>query len=415
MHKLLTDGDTHSAYATWNRQRGGTNSADSNHAWAITRAIAADAARNGWTRSAFTHTLLNGPHKAGAHARQIQHRHGYDRAHAWLARAWDGAQQHVNSTDRIATRLDFHASLAHLRARIERTPWKGIAGKTDLRNLIARLAICEQAGSWDHTVSERDLAERMGCSQQTARTSNRRLKEAKLLRQLDQGTATDAARWMLISPSGEGQSHGLATHGPPSLRPLAGGSSVRQDSTDADIDSRAAARLMAQDAFAHFGLGGSGLAITAALAENDGQTVQQIQGAASVSRPTVYRQLKKLAGLGLVVHVGELYHLSEHALEGVGEASADCPGPVESWEDAAFRLGTHGMGERRRKRHEAQREHWERERARLAERRRTGSPEPDPRRVDVRYVNAGGEAVDPVTGEVIAGLLRGADGGWILV
>src|SRR5690606_35055799 len=166
--------------ATGNLQRGGKNTATSDHAWAMTRAVAADAARVGWSRSAFLQVMLDGPYKAGQHARSLQHRRGYDKAAAWLQRAWDGAQQ-------------------SFRSRIERTPWKGVAGKTDLRNLIARMEICARAGSWDHTVSERDLAERMGCSRTTAHNSNRRLLHAKMLRQLDNGSPTEGARWMLIS------------------------------------------------------------------------------------------------------------------------------------------------------------------------------------------------------------------------
>ncbi|MFD0427664.1 hypothetical protein ACFQ60_03965 [Streptomyces zhihengii] len=76
---------------------------------------------------------------------------------------------------------------------------EGLAGKTDLRNLIARMDICTRSGGWDHTVSERELAERMGCSRTTARSSNQRLLTARLLRRIDRGSATEGARWMLIS------------------------------------------------------------------------------------------------------------------------------------------------------------------------------------------------------------------------
>ncbi|MEU1466183.1 hypothetical protein ABZ467_37320 [Streptomyces sp. NPDC005727] len=211
MHKLLLLGDQDAAYATGNLQRGGKNTAASDHAWATTRAVAADAVRAGWDRSSFVHVMLAGPYKAGQHARTLQHRRGYDTAAAWLQRAWDGAQHYVRSTDPITTRQDFHAALAAFRSRIECTPWNGIAGKTDLRNLIARMDICSQAGSWDHTVSERDLAERMGCSRTTAHNSNQRLLAAKMLRQLDNGSPTEGARWMLISRLPSTTSHHWST------------------------------------------------------------------------------------------------------------------------------------------------------------------------------------------------------------
>src|SRR5690606_18240332 len=71
MHKLLVLGDQDAAYATGNLQRGGKNTATSDHAWAMTRAVAADAARVGWSRSAFLQVMLDGPYKAGQHARSL--------------------------------------------------------------------------------------------------------------------------------------------------------------------------------------------------------------------------------------------------------------------------------------------------------------------------------------------------------
>ncbi|MFF8731778.1 helix-turn-helix domain-containing protein [Streptomyces sp. NPDC015171] len=415
MHKLLVLGDRDAAYAAGNLQRGGKNTAASDHAWAMTRALAADAVRAGWSLPSFLQVMLDGPYKAGQHARTLQHRHGYDKAAAWLRRAWDGAQQYVRSTDPISTRQDFHAALAALRARIECTPWKGVAGKTDMRNLIARMEICARAGSWDHAVSERDLAERMGCSRTTAHNSNQRLLQGKFLRRLDSGSPTDGARWMLISRPPSTASHHWATPEGPEAGGAMSGPGVRQPGTSADIDSRTAAQLMHLDAFAHHGLGGSGLTVLAALAERDGQSRAEIQASASVSRATAYRQLEKLKTLGLVHHEGELYHLSPTALEGIGTPTQDCDNPVAGWPETAKRLGTAGTGQRRRRRHEAQRSHWRREQVRLAERRRAPqqAPLPHPAVAPARYVRADGCAIDPTTGEVVIGLYVASDGRWI--
>ncbi|MFF8431133.1 helix-turn-helix domain-containing protein [Streptomyces sp. NPDC016566] len=415
MHKLLVLGDQDNAYATGNRQRGGKNSAASDHAWSMTRALAADAVRVGWRRASFLQVLLDGPYKAGEHARMLQHRRGYDKAASWLQRAWDGAQQYVQSTEPITTRQDFHAALAAFRSRIERTPWKGTAGKTDLRNLIARMEICAQAGRWDHTVSERDLAERMGCSRTTVHNSNQRLLQAKLLRQLDNGSPTEGARWMLISPLSRITSHLWPTPKGPKAGGAMSGPVMRQTDTNADIDSRAAAHVMHLDAFAHHGLAGSGLAILAALAQRDGQTVAELQGTASMSRPTAYRQLGKLKGLGLVRHKGELFHLSPNALSGIGTQTPTCPEPVAGWTEAAEHLGTAGTGARRRQHHEAQRKRWRLEQVRLAERRRTArrAPVPHPAVAQPEYVRSDGQIIDPATGEVIAGLYVASDGRWV--
>ncbi|WP_225636719.1 helix-turn-helix domain-containing protein [Streptomyces solaniscabiei] len=415
MHKLLVQGDQEEAYATGNLQRGGKNTASSDHAWAVTRALAADAVRAGWSRSAFLQVLLDGPYKAGHHARALQHRRGYDKAAAWLQRAWDGAQEYVQSTDPIATRQDFHAALAAFRSRIECTPWRGIAGKTDLRNLIARMDICTRAGHWDHTVSERDLAERMGCSRTTARSSNQRLVHAKFLRPLDHGSPTEGARWMLISRLPSTTSQHWSTPEGPKAGGAMSGPGVRQIDTGADIDSKTAGRLMHLDAFAHHGLGGSGLAVLAALAERDGQSLTELRATASISRPTAYRQLRKLKALGLIRHEGELYHLSPSGLEGFGSQTADCANAVAGWRDTAERLGTAGAGQRRRRHHDAQRIHWRHEQVRLAERRKAArqAPQPHPAVAQPQYVRADGCAVDPATGEVITGLYVASDGRWV--
>jgi len=413
MHKLLVAGDSNAAYATGNRQRGGKNTASADHAWAITRAIAADAVRGGWNRASFLQVMLDGPYKAGNHARILQHRRGYDRAAAWLHRAWDGAKAHVESTDPITSRQDFHAALANLRARIERTPWKGVAGKTDLRNLIARMEICEKAGGWDHTVSERDLAERMGCSRTTAHNSTLRLLKTKLLRRIDYGSPTEGARWMLISHLPYLPSQQWSTPQGPQAGGAMSGPVVRQPGQEPDINSRAAAQMMHQDAFSHRGLGGSGLALLAALAERDAQSVAELQSSATISRSTAYRQLGKLKSLGLVAQSGELYHLSPGAVGGIGVQSDECANPISEWSEAALCLGTFGVGERRRERHEAQRVHWQQQQARLAERRRTAIARPHPAVAQARYIRSDGRAINPATGEVIDDLYVASDGRWV--
>ncbi|MEU9056540.1 helix-turn-helix domain-containing protein [Streptomyces sp. NPDC048384] len=415
MHKLLLLGDQDAAYASGNFQRGGKNTATSDHAWAMTRAVAAGAARVGWSRAAFVQVMLDGPYKAGQHARTLQHRRGYDKASAWLQRAWDGAQHYVLSTDPISTRQDFHAALAAFRSRIECTPWKGIAGKTDLRNLTARIAICSQAGRWDHTVSERDLAERMGCSRTTAHNSNQRLLNTKLLRQLDKGSPTDGARWMLISRLPSKTSHHWSTPKGPEAGGVMSGPDVRQPDAGADINSRTVGHLMHLDAFAHHGLGGSGLAVLAALAEQDGQSITELRASASISRATAYRQLGKLKSLGLVRHEEELYHLTPAALEGIGTETPDCASPVTGWSETAERLGAAGAGERRRRNHEAQRSKWRHGQVRLAERRRAARqcPVSHPALADPQCLGADGCVVDHTTGEVIEDLYVATDGRWI--
>jgi hypothetical protein len=147
---------------------------------------------------------------------------------------------------------------------------------------------------------------------------------------------------------------------------------VRQ--TDANLDSRTANRLMPLDAFAHHGLGSSGLAILASLADENGQSLPELQARASISRPTAYRQLRKLKNLGLVRHEGELYHLTPTALEGTGTPTQHCPDPVAGWTETAERLNTDGTAQRRRRHHETQRTHWRLTQTHLTKNRGTQQP-----------------------------------------
>ncbi|QKW27281.1 hypothetical protein HUT11_14990 [Streptomyces seoulensis] len=92
IHRLLIEGDTDGTYARWSRQRGGKDSAAADHAWTVTRAVAAAAARAGWSRTDFIRVMLDGPYKAGAHARLMERRRERARAAKWLSRAWEGAR-----------------------------------------------------------------------------------------------------------------------------------------------------------------------------------------------------------------------------------------------------------------------------------------------------------------------------------
>ncbi|MFD8340308.1 helix-turn-helix domain-containing protein [Streptomyces solisilvae] len=344
--------------------------------------------------------MLDTGYKAGQHALRMMRLRDRETAVKWLHRAYDGAAAHISQTDPIDDRRDFHASLATLRARVEITPWPGIRGKTDLKNLLARINICEQRGDWDHTVSERDLAERIGCSRAAVIRSNSRLVAANRLRQMDSGTSTKAARWMLILAVLPTLSHHETT--PQGLK--AGGALsglvVRQPDKEPNIDSHTAARLMPKDAFAHFGLSGSGLAIVAALAERNDQTAAELVGTASVSRATAFRQLTKLVGLGLVEKTDAVYHLVPTAVEGAGQPTHECTDPVQNWNEAAERLGTAGTARRRRERHNDERKHWEKTRERLAQRRRPATLIPNPRRAPQGCVLPNGAVVDPRTGEI---------------
>lgn len=140
--------------------------------------------------------------------------------------------------------------------------------------------------------------------------------------------------------------------------------------SDADLDTHTAARLMPLDAFAHRGLSGSGLAILAALAEHDGQTLAELQNTASISRATAYRQRTTLTHLGLIHHKGELLHLAPTALNGTGQPGPHCHHPTTGWTDVAQRLAVHGVSERRRQHHHTERARWHNTQLQLTNRRK---------------------------------------------
>lgn len=406
MLRVLVEGDVDQRYNTWSLQRGGS---DSEHGHAVTYALVCWAVRVGADYPAFRDLLMEHPGHGADHVRRFLGRKGWARTDQYLRRLWWARQQQIAGSDGIASRQDAHADLAALRSKVETAAWRGTAGKTDLKNLIFRLGICDVVGGREHTLSERHLAEGIGCSQKAARRSNSRLKTAGLLWQVDHGSTTEGASWYLLT--------GTDSHNDPTPQvPKAGGdlSEVTVRNTrSADLDSRAAAQVMAADAFAHLGLGGSGLAVLAALAADDGQTVADLQGSASVSQATAYRRVAQLTEMGLVIREGELYRLTEQALDGIGEESGDCTDPVIGWEDTAQRLGTAGTGERRRARHEAQRRRRDEQIAAAQEKRRTATREVHPALVPTEFVAADGQLIDPETGEVIDGWSVDTEGRWI--
>ena len=123
-----------------------------------------------------------------------------------------------------------------------------------------------------------------------------------------------------------------------------------------DVDSRVIGRLMANDAFAHQGLGSSALMVIGALHANPGQSAAELVASSSVSRATVYRTLEQLHGHGLVQRDGSVWTLTPRALEGIGVPAAQAvtqPGP--GWDGLASAYGTTGIALARKAFHAAER------------------------------------------------------------
>ncbi|MEU6290343.1 winged helix-turn-helix transcriptional regulator [Streptomyces sp. NPDC046988] len=246
------------------------------------------------------------------------------------------ARDFVASSSPIQSRPDAGIALAEHRTYVENLPRWGRSYPTDIKNLLARLSIAEQAGGFEHTLSVRQLAELMGSADSTAQLSNKRLQERGLLRQLDHGNESDSATWLLTRPlhvedTATRSEVGTVTAPPP-----------RQ--MGRVPDSLVFAAIMAHDAFHYFAHGVTGARILAALDVTEGASVSELAQGCGHHPTTVRRRLRALEEDGLVVELEGLYYLSD--LE-ISHRRMDA---------AAERAGTSGRAELRRSRHQQQRE-----------------------------------------------------------
>ncbi|MET7978044.1 transcriptional regulator [Streptomyces mirabilis] len=349
------------------------------HGHRVTAAIACHVARAGGTAEQLTRLLLHPEHEGGRHARHIALRSGQARALDYIRRVWASASAIVGSTGALESHHHAHEVLAALRDRMETTPWRGERGRTALRVLRAHLNFAEIAGGPLHHASERQTAEEAGISRTTLRiVYDTVLKPCGWLRRLWAGHGREGSTWYLDSGSAHRpgipapQSRFRTTQCPPD--PALEEWPTPETATTADIDSTVIARLMGHDAFAHHGLGSSALVIIGALHIRPAQTVGELVGRASVSRATVYRTLRRLAGHGLVHHRGETWALAPRALEGLGNSLLDAvtgldARPAQGWDEVARRHGTTGVAARRRAQHAAERAAYREALERLAEHR----------------------------------------------
>ncbi|QMU73683.1 MarR family transcriptional regulator [Streptacidiphilus sp. P02-A3a] len=113
---------------------------------------------------------------------------------------------------------------------------------------------------------------------------------------------------------------------------------------------------MANDAFAHQGLGSSALMVIGALHANPGQSAAELVASSSVSRATVYRTLERLHGHGLVQRDGSVWTLTPRALESIRvPAEQAVTEPGLGWDGLAAAYGTTGAAEARKVFHAAER------------------------------------------------------------
>jgi hypothetical protein len=469
---LILLGDLTGRYATGSYTRRNSSGAlalredrqgMADHGHRITAAIACHVARVGGTADQLTRLLLHPDHEGGRHTQIIELRSGQARARAYIERVWSSANAEVAATIAVGSRHGAHEDLVVLRERIETTPWRGERGRTALRVLRAHLNFAETAGGRLHAASERQAAEEAGISRQTLRNAYEAvLKPGGWLRRLRVGHGTEGSTWYLgngptapsasrigtsqcppdealgewptpeteVTPATQGESEagnsptGSSAHQPAPTSP--GQWSTPETEASPDVDSRVIGRLMANDAFAHQGLGSSALMVIGALHANPGQNAVELVASSSVSRATVYRTLQRLHRHGLIQQDDSAWTLTPRAMEGIGLPAAQAvtdPGP--GWDGLAAAYGTTGIAEARKAFHAAERAVYRAALAALAEHRTPALtivhdgatvlvPAPRADEVPAHWQAPDGGVLDPVTHLPVPGWRIATDGRLIL-
>ncbi|MET8816500.1 winged helix-turn-helix domain-containing protein [Streptomyces sp. NPDC004549] len=292
-----------------------------------------------WQPADLVEVLVQRPSPAGEWVRSLRTRKGDEYVVQKLAGMLSRAREFVASTPSISSRPDAGLALAEYRTFVEGLPRWGRSFPTDIKNLLARLSVAEQAGGFEHTLSVRQLAELMGSADSTAQLSNKRLQKRGLLRQLDRGSESESATWVLsrpTQPSGEVSSE-LGTHTAPPTQQMG-----------RVPDSRVLSAIMAHDAFHYFAHGVSGARLLASLEATEGASVAELAQGCGHHPTTVRRRLKALQEDGLVVELEGLYYLDDLEIS------------VHKLAAAAERAATSGRAESRRLRHLQQREGFRR-------------------------------------------------------
>ncbi|MFD7835576.1 winged helix-turn-helix domain-containing protein [Streptomyces sp. NPDC059761] len=390
----MIEGDTRQEYGTSTSSSSKTEK--SRHRHAVTAATAAGCKRYGWTLQQYSEAMLDQPSKAGDHARSMSPR----KAINYIERVWERATELVSKQGVITSRPDAIVDLIDLRDRISNLTWRGTAGSTALRVLLAHWRAAKRAGGRVYTLSYREAAEYAGCSVRTAYlATTKRL--TKWLELLDSGAGDQGSTWRLLD--GDSQHRHTFRGAQPG-----GASQDVSEVRNGELDGAVIERLMSLDAFAHRGLGSSSLKLLAALHLRNGQTAAELTETAMVSTATAYRHLARLSEHSLVTNTCGLWELTVTASEAL-------TGAWDGWNEVAAVIGTYGTAWRRQQAHRDQRAVWQgMVLPRIRERR---MPNVTPIRGDeppAEWVNDN-HAVDPQTGEIINDLVVASDGRFILV
>ncbi|MFF9785667.1 hypothetical protein [Streptomyces nigrescens] len=386
--RLLLEGDVDGRYA-------GRDDPDSGFRLTMALALACSQPGREWTPADFHQALIYTPTRGGWWARKLRERKGTQYAENKLTAMLDKARDFAARNGTITGRPDALEKIAEVRRAVESLCWPTRGGKaTNLKNLAARLRLCERSGGLDHTTAVRPLAEQMGCARSTTEASDRRLVEEGWLELLEAGTGKNhGSRWRLRIP--EAVLELLARAAPGHFLPPTPSELATVPDPHTYTDTAALADVMAHDAFHHYAHGTSGARLLACLDAVEGLTPAQLQQTTTLDRTTVGRRLREMVADGLVRELEGRYYLTG-TLAGEVRLKAD----QNLLKQAAEQQGTVGMGERRSRRHARERANYQRWLTERAQRRRLARP---------RLVLVPEGVVDPSTGELLDQRWQGWD------
>ena len=379
MARLLVTGDTSGRYTSGNDDADG---------WRITCALVTGASQPGqeWSEEQLWRALVLRPTAGGKWLRDLRSRKGDQTARKTLRRAMAKAAALVAASPAFGGRADAIAELAEIRELVESLRWPSRAGGTNLKVLLAHLEEAERAGGREYSVSQRQIAERAGCTRSTMQAAHDRLGDTWFVVVLKGGPARgmgdpdsdQSTVWRLRCPAEIRQR--LAVIDSDNTVNVSGHPLPPQSRKGRGVpETRVLAAVMNHDAMHEYAHGTTGARILAILDATDGFSAQDLAADLGYHPATIRRRLRGLVEDRLVTCTDGLYYRSEEVT-------------VAQLDEAAEHRGTSGRGAARVWRHAQERARRRAFLEYLASRPRPGRPaEP--------IVPL--EAYDPETGEIL--------------
>ena len=233
---------------------------------------------------------------------------------AYLQRSYQSAKEYAEKNNSEGRQEAINASnWVHSRS------WEGRTGSHDRSVMHAHIQIQYSCGKTEYQASIRELAQKSGKCISSVSNANKRLEEQGFIEKVKESTCLLATIYRL------GQTCTLPQY-----------KTVRECST-----------LSSHDVFRWGGLGKSGLQTWEAILESP-KTIEELEEATGKCRKTIKRKLEKMSNL-IDMRTGEIVSMVDF--------DGDKYSPVNNidLDYIAKLLGTKGMGERQKARHDKER------------------------------------------------------------